>query len=128
MKLDVKWMDVTANLLAQQQPVAFFEKPTPTAEFAVVTSDLLSQPPSFATVKLGDVIRVPVFAYRTPSRALGWIFGLGTQIGMEAVAWLVNHTERAPLAANLVLGHECTDLSPEDGYRCYIGIALQTKA
>jgi hypothetical protein len=141
---EVQWVDVTPFLLNEQQPVVMFRRekahdgakawagPSQVGtlgEFWVPTTDLLGgEKVEFWKTTTGEMVRVPMLAYRTTHLALPAVFSLGLQIGMAAVAQLRQYTSDPPLLAQLVVGHQCTDLRPAaDAYRCYIGIALQTK-
>lgn len=139
-----KWLDVTPNLLTQQQPVfdVLVERERNHAgprawaggsqiarpgEFWVPINGLLEQQIQWSVSRSGEAVRVPVHAYKT-DRALASIWGLGVQIGMMAVDALRSKTQDRPLEVTLVIGHDCTDLSPaEDAFRCYIGVAIRTK-
>lgn len=139
-----KWFNVTPNLLAQQQPIidVFVEREknhagprawsggsqiARTGEFWVPVSGLLEAEITWSLCRGGDAVRVPVHAYKT-DRAYAAIWGLGVQLGMTALDGLRHKTQDRPLEVTLVIGHECTDLSPaEDAFRCYIGVAIRTK-
>lgn len=143
MEVDLSWIDVTPYLASGRQP--FFPLPRDKAhggakawaggtqigtvgEFWVLQGDPLAGDAPFAVVRSGDVVVVPVLAYRTAFRALPALFGLGLQIGLAAATQLRNHTRDVPKSACLVLGHDCTDLTPEaDAFRCYVGLAFRTK-
>lgn len=144
MEFNVKWLDLSNLIAAQTMPVGLLkrkrnhagDKPwSGTTEIAFVgeywTLDAPlfgAQPPGMSVTIIGEVVRIPMFAYRTQYRSLASIFGLGLQIGVASVAELRKYTSDVPTTAHLVLGSDCTDLGPgEDGYRCYVGISLQTK-
>lgn len=139
-----KWFNVTPNLLAQQQPIvdvvvdreknhdgprawAGGSQIARTGEFWVPTSGILEEQITWALSRGGDAVRIPVHAYKT-ERALAAIWGLGVQLGMMAITGLRARTQDVPRQVTLVLGHECTDLTPaEDAFRCYVGVAIRTK-
>lgn len=140
----VDWVDVTPFLATMSQPTVLIRRtpapggPKPWAgstqvgspdKFWVPTGDLLgAEVPAFALTATGDMVRVPMAAYKTTHASLPALFGLGVQIGMAAVSHLRHHTRDAPAAVHLVIGHQCTDLRPaEDAFRCYIGIAVLVK-
>lgn len=145
MNLAVHWIDVRPNLLTGQQPVMMLERPLAHGDqpkgnlfnkaevgrvghYWVPQSSLVGAMDVVWTLtRDGQFVRVPVFAYRTVARAGSAIMATGLEIGMAAVAGLRQHTSDMPIAVHLVLGHECTDLAPDDAYRCYVGIAFQTK-
>lgn len=138
---DVRWIDVKPYLLTGEQPVIIIPRPKAhnepkawagTSEVACLGEYWMPQGPVFgeqmewSVTRTGDVIRVPVYAYKV-HRSLASIFALGVQIGMAALAELRHHTREAAREAVLVLGNECTDLTQEDSFRCYVGIAIRTK-
>lgn len=140
------WIDVRPNLSMGVQPVMVLERPLAHGDYAkgnlfnkaeiarvghywVAQSNVVGSGMDtlWTLTRDGQYVRVPVFAYRTPQRAAAAILATGLEIGMAAIDGLRQHTSDRPLAVHLVLGHECTDLAPEDAYRCYVGIAIQTK-
>lgn len=143
-QFNVKWYNVTPNLLSQTQPVidvlverernhdqrrawAGGSQVGRPGEFWVPVSDLLVPEINWSVSKSGEAVRVPLHAYKT-DRALASLFGLGVTLGMTAIAALSDKTRDKPLEVILVIGHDCTDLSPaEDAFRCYIGVAIRTK-
>lgn len=139
--LEVKWIDITPYLLTGEQPVYVMPRPKahnqPKAwagssqvscigDFWVVQGPLIDNS-EWTLTKTGDFVRIPVFAFKV-NRALASIWGLGIQIGMLAITELRNYTNDIPQSVILILGHDCTDLSPaEEAFRCYVGIAIRTK-
>lgn len=142
-EFDVKWFDLTPNILSGEQPAAFIDRPknhqnqkawagksqvAAVGEFWVPQGPTLDQAPEYTLTVVGDHVRVPVHAYRTLNAGVAAIFGLGVQIGLAAITHLRNHTDDVPKRVTLILGHQCTDLRPaDDAFRCYVGIAVQTK-
>lgn len=142
LQFKVKWFDVTSGLLAQQQPVVLIERERNhngqkawaggsqvgrPGDYWVPQGAVTDENPQWASSHGGEAVRVPVVAYKT-DRSLAAIWGLGVQIGMMALSALRSKTQEPPLEVTLVIGHDCTDLSPaEDAFRCYIGIAIRTK-
>lgn len=143
MKFVVEWIDVRAFLQIREQPVYMIKRPLAhgdnpkgnvfnVAEIAKVGEHWVPQADVFndaqwSFTKAGDMVRVPIVAYKV-DRTLASILGLGLQIGLAAVADLRNYTSDVPHTVILVIGHECTDLAPaENLFRCYVGLALQTK-
>lgn len=142
---DVKWADLTQNHLSGVQPVYMLRRErahqeqkawagksevASIGEFWVPQEAVLALPEThaFAVTKVGDCVRIPLFAYKTGHLSLASLFGLGVQIGMAALAELRNYTSDAAKSVVLILGHEVTDLRPaEDAFRCYVGIAVQTR-
>lgn len=100
-----------------------------TAEHWIPQTSVLVDPVQWVVCKSGDVVLVPVSAYRSTTRFAPSLFAAGLEIGIAAVTKLRQHTNDVPLAVHLVLGNPCTDLGPTgvDAYRCYVGIAIQTK-
>lgn len=145
-RIAVHWIDVTANLQLGIQPVMLLERKllhgdsnhgnlfskaevTRTGHYWVPQGGLVGDttPPVWSLTREGQHVRVPIVAYRTAHRAASSILATGLEIGMSAVLNLRQYTPELPLISHIVLGHECTDLSPHDAYRCYVGIAIQTK-
>jgi len=142
MDFDVRWRDFGDHLAAGVQPVIMLEREkadharawagqtqiSPTGTFWVPTSPLISvEHIDWAFTDYGDFVRVPVFNYDTQDRSLPHIFGTGLQIGMAAIDSLRHHTQDAPKAVVMFLGHECQDLPGGKGFRCFVGIAIRTK-
>ncbi len=140
----VEWVDVRPHLVNGIQPVHLFERPllhgskpkgglfsvaevARVGEFWVPQTSVIEPNTKWALCRDGQFVRVPITAYRTSQRAASSILLAGLHTGMAAMHDLRNHTATVPLGVMLVLGHECTDLGTEHGYRCYIGIAIQTK-
>lgn len=140
---DYQWLEVAPFVLAGQRPIALLprakahagSKPWAGAtqigslsEFWVPKSSPLEPDIEFSHTRSGDLIHVPLFAYRTVHRLLPSILALGVQVGMAVIAEMRKHTADPAKHVILVLGTECTDLSPAfECYRCYVGVAVQTK-
>jgi hypothetical protein len=140
---EAQWVDVTRFILERHQPVAIVKREPihtgprawaggsqvgSTSEFWVPITSLLEPDVKFSHTVIGDAVRVPMHAYHTQYRLLPSIFALGIQIGMATIIEMAKHTGYEAKHVKLVLGQECTDLSPtEEAYRCYIGIAVQVK-
>lgn len=147
MQFAVRWIDLTENLQSGRQPQLMLERPllhgndkrggvfanaevARKGEFWTPQSAMISTDPAFevewSKTKAGQYVRVPLHAYRTPSRALSWILAIGTEIGMRAIDSLKDRVRKPLGQVVLALGNECTDLSPTaDAFRCYIGISIQ---
>lgn len=140
----VQWFDVTPFVVSGDQPTVHLRREPVNdgskpwagttqrgsdSEYWVATGGFFGgEPAEFSLTRTGETVRVPMFAYKTQHMALPALFGLGVQIGLAAVADLLHHTRDQPKVAHLVIGHQCTDLRPaEEAFRCYIGIALQTR-
>jgi hypothetical protein len=139
---EIVWIDITPYLISGEQPIYMLQRPKahsePKAwagstqiaclgEFWVPQGPVFGGEQAWSVTKTGDMVRVPVFAYKVP-RSLASIWGMALQIGLAAVADLRHHTNDIPSEVTLVLGSDCTDLSPmEEMYRCYAGIAIRTK-
>lgn len=145
MKFHLHWLDVSVNLAAGLQPVFMVERPLAHGEdrrggvfaaaevgrlgdFWVPKSPVVGvDEVSWAVTRHGELVRVPVTAYRTPTRAASSILATGLELGFAALAALTaTQTKAVPTDVHLVIGHECTDLQPEDAFRCYVGIAIVT--
>jgi hypothetical protein len=139
----VHWIDVGPYLRSGQQPVFLLQRPdhgTDRRTYGFVAADVarlgefwVPQGPvldgfEWGVTRSGDMVRVPVHAYRTKQRALAAVWGLGLQVGMVALGDLVRRGLGMPKSVTLVLGHECTDLAPaDDAFRCYAGMAFQVR-
>lgn len=140
---DIKWVDLAPHLAAAEQPAYMYPRPALHAggQARVGTSDvartgrfhvpkyalLSAATPAWAVTQGGDMVRIPVWAFRTTNRSEAAVWGLGIQVGIEAVAALAKAGVREPVTqVVLVLGGTVTDLAPDDAYRCYVGIALRT--
>lgn len=140
-----QWLDVRPHLAQGQQPVVLVQRPLLHGESAkggvfgiaevarlgtywVPEADVLTTDGGWTFAKSGAHVRAPVIAYRTPERALASIWGLGIQIGVAALASLRARTDAVPTECHLLLGHECSDLSPHaSAFRCYVGLAIRTE-
>lgn len=150
MRLQVKWIDVNDHLRQGIQPVFILKRSkmhdNPKAWAGPSKVGLgqywVAQEPAqgiqtvrteedavigLSRVSGGEVVRIPVLAFRTRERAQSAILAVGLEIGMAAVCELRNHVPDTPFEATLVLGNECHDLYPEPAFRCYVGLALRTK-
>lgn len=140
---DVRYLDVTPNLLTGNMPVYLLERPKihdePKAwagpsevarrgRYYVPQLSVFEADPQWCLTRLGDVVRIPVHAYRTATRALTAIFGLGQQIALAAMqSFLSNVQDERIVGVVQILGHDCTDLVSQgvDAFRCYVGIGFQ---
>lgn len=83
---------------------------------------LVDKPPDWSVTKSGVYVRVPVFPYLTGAASLAVIFGLGAQIGAEALCQFTAVVRSEPLKMTLVLGNDC--LPVPGGFRCWVGFAF----
>lgn len=142
MQIQAHWLDVTQHLASGIQPVFMLERPLlrgdkprgglfASSEVArrgrywVAAGDLLSAPVRWSLVHTGQYVRVPVFAYKTSSRALSAILAMGVMLGMRGADSVRGVTAEEIVTAVMVLGHECADTG--DGFRTYVGLAFETK-
>lgn len=143
--VDVRYLDVTPNLISGNLPMYVLERPrlhdepkawAGTTEVARVGRFWVPQlavfepDPQWCLTQAGDAVLIPVHAYRTTARALSAIFGLGQQIALAAMqSFLSNGQSQGERIVGVVqvLGHDCTDLSQQgvDAFRCYVGLAFQ---
>lgn len=110
-------------LSAGIQPEVVFDKQP--AEHWLVPSKPLrfdGEPPEFVKIERGDLVRVPLFAYRTANKELHTLAGFAMELGVRAVL----ATPTKPLRLHLVLGHPVVDLSSQDieAYRLHLGLAF----
>lgn len=141
---NIQWVDVRPYLAVGQQPVFLLERPllhgnsakagvfgiaevARSGTFWVPEDDPIQADGRWAVTKTGTHVRVPILAYCTKERALASIWGLGVQLGLASLASLRQHTSDAPTELHMILGHECTDLSPAglSAFRCYVGLAVR---
>ncbi len=129
MTFDIVWVDVAPYLAAETQPIVSF-KPDPRqrGSYWVPQGPLVGDDKCELSVTTTDIVRVPMWAYRTMEPALAALFGLGVQTGMSALSRLFQRAGLVPEFARLFIGHECEDLRPDaQAFRCYIGVALLTR-
>lgn len=140
---EAEWVDVAQFLLEGIQPVAISKRPHAHAggkawagstqvgqvgEFWVPYTHLFDERVQWSNTKIGEAVRIPMFPFDTAVRLPSALLALGVQIGMVSVVEMMKHTRDVPRHVKLVLGNQVTDLSPaEEKFRCYIGIAIQTK-
>lgn len=140
---DAEWVDVSKFLLEGVQPVAISKRPYAHSggkawagstqvgqmgEFWVPETHLFDERVLWRHTKIGEAVRIPMFPYDTGFRVHSALVAVGVQIGMVSLLEMMKHTRDTPLHVKLVLGEQVTDLSPaEEKFRCYIGIAIQTK-
>jgi hypothetical protein len=149
MQLITHWIDPNPNLLSGQQPVFVLERLLAHGEKAkggvfnqaqVARAGTFWVPQDFVTLdesqvvpwyftQAGDYVRIPVFAYKTLTQQAASVLATGLEIGLNALARYWRQCSDPPLKIHLVLGNTCSDLHPqgEDSYRCYVGLAIQTK-
>ncbi len=126
------WVDVTPFLASGQQPVAAVRRTTQgspvVGDVWVPTTSLLEPDCQLAVSRGGDIVRIPIVAYRTQHRAMASLFCLGLQLGMLGLQLLREQTKTRddPRLVHLAIGSECTDLG-DGGFRCYVGLAFQMK-
>lgn len=138
--MPVVWVDVEEYVKQRQQPVYMLKRSRVHEEpkawtgqtqvgtigtFAVPVSDFLSEDVQFSVTKTGDLVRIPMFAYKTLYSNPAAIFCLGIQLGLAVLSQLRRKIPNEPTEVHLVIGHQCTDLRPiEDAARCYVGVAF----
>ena len=80
-------------------------------------------PPSFSVVQSGELVRVPLFAYRTNDKQLHNLVGFAFELALR----LYSRLHWTPARVHIALGNPVIDLSPaSDSYRIHLGFALQT--
>jgi hypothetical protein len=77
---------------------------------------------------MGDLVRVPMWAFKTVSRGTAAVWGLGVQAGIAAALSLRRQTSEKPDRVILYLSDQNTDLFPENAERCYLGLAIRTRS
>lgn len=139
MEFDVRWVDVRDHVAANIQPTFMYERPTighagsvsrggvpRQGEFYTVVSHALAEKVDFSLCRAGDMVRIPIFAYRTSDRAQAAVWGMGVQVGVAAAAALNATYRLIPQSCVLVLGHDCTDMPGANAFRCYVGLSFRT--
>src|SRR5215471_9726887 len=140
-KFSVCYLDVSENLATGMMPFFLLERPKTHDEprpwagqtevarvgkFWVPLQSLFTEDQQWFFADKGEKVLVPVHAYRTASRSLTTIFGLGQQLAVLALASFQEKV-REPLGRVIqVLGHDCTDLL--DAFRCYCGFAFEVES
>jgi hypothetical protein len=78
--------------------------------------------PEFTLVETGDLVRVPLFAYRTTDKQLHTLAGFTMELGVRAVL----ATPMKPARMHLVLGNPVLDLASQniEAYRVHLGLAF----
>lgn len=138
MQFQVNWVDISKYLASMTQPVIDVDAAAlisrdqsggSVGEFWTPIDPLLTDEPTrYAVTRAGEVVRIPMQAYKTKFMALSDLFGLGVQLGMSAIAGLRNYESNLPRTSYLIIGRDVTDLRPtEDSFRVYIGMSFKTK-
>lgn len=140
MQYDVHWIDVSQNLLTGVQPVFHVQRPlrhgdSPngdpafsaakvartgnfwTPKTSVVTPDTL-----WTLTREGEIVVVPVIAYRTQFYGAAGILQTGLHLGAELMRRYRQQTTEEPKVLHIVLGNDCTPLA--DAFRCYAGFTI----
>jgi hypothetical protein len=112
---------------AGTQPEVVFDKRT-SESWAVVSRPIRfdGKQPELVVVEQGELVRVPLFAYRTANKELHTLTGFATELGVRAVL----AAPYKPVRLHLVLGVPVIDLSESaetDAYRIHLGLAFQLK-
>lgn len=139
-----QFIDVNDHLERQEQPVFLLERPLLHGDkpkgglfnasevarkgtFWTPTTSLLEGNIEWSLVDKDQYVRVPIFAYRTASKAASHIVGLAFQCGMLVQQAFKLHRQLDKiLICHLIIGHEIHELE-DDAFRFYLGLTLQTK-
>jgi hypothetical protein len=84
------------------------------------------QQPEFTVIELGELVRVPLFAYRTASKELHILAGFAIELGVRSVL----AAPSKPVRMHVVLGNPVIDLaevSEVNAYRVHLGLAFQLR-
>lgn len=142
----VKWFDLAAYTNGTVQPVVMHERPIAhdgtkpwagTTEIGRVGKYWVPQTcPLPADNDLrrvqwtfchsGDVVRIPVWAFRTVARGDAAVWGLALQVGTTLMVSLQQITREEPTEIVLFLGDKTVDLYPDNAVRCFAGFAIRT--
>jgi hypothetical protein len=114
-------------LAAGVQPEVVFDK-KPGDTWVVPSRPIRfdGQPPEFTLIDKGDLVRIPLFAYRTANKELHTLAGFAMELGVRAVLAAVNKPQRM----HLVLGSPVLDLTGEgsEAYRIHLGLAFLVRS
>ena len=117
MEFTRKFIDIEGHIGSGEQPVYLMDL-VPGNEYHTPHSSLLGGEIEWSLSRVGDKVRIPIFAYRTNGKFDTSLWGLGIQCGMSALdAW-----GGKPSSVILVLGDKAHEL--EDGYRIYLGLTI----
>jgi hypothetical protein len=143
----VQWIDVTPNLVLDQQPVLLVERPLAhgdepkggvfnTAEVARVGAfwvprKIQEEEIAWRVTRTGQHVRIPLDRYRTPQPIESVLFGNAVSLGMMAMESFRRQSNAPIEYVLLVLGHQVRNLGSEnrgeEGYEAYLGLAIVTK-
>jgi hypothetical protein len=139
------WIDVRPNLASGVPPVAVLKRPllhgdqekpagmlvaevARAGRYWVPLGGILTGKLMWTLTQSGEFVRVPVHAYQARPAGRSVIFGLGLELAFRAYADYLKHSSDPIERVVLVLNNDCDDLreqaSPEDAFRCYIGLAF----
>jgi hypothetical protein len=142
MEFEVRWVDVTQNLLDGVQPVYLLSRPLPAGgarhygqseaaregEFWSLQTPVVGvREVGWSVVRTGDHVRVPVNAYQISPSGPSSVLGFGVQVGVLALASLREQWYGKPRQVILVLGSVVHTLPDPDTVRAYVGLAFRTK-
>jgi len=144
-EFSVCYLDVSQNLRDGQMPFYLLERPLPhdqpkawsgqteiarVGKFWIPLQSLLVADQQWFFVDKGEKVLVPIHAYRTASRSLTTIFGLGQQLAILAMTSFRAQVQESLVRVVQILGHDCTDLAGEgvDAFRCYCGFAFEVES
>lgn len=117
-----KFIDVEGHVGSGEQPVYLMDV-VPGEQYHTPHSSLLGDDIEWVLTRVGDKVRIPIFAYRTNGTFDTSLWGLGIQCGMHALDdWRIIASEWRPKNVILVLGDQAHEF--EDGYRIYLGLTI----
>ena len=117
MEFTRKFIDVEEHIGSGEQPVYLMDA-VPGKKYYTPHSSLLGDEIKWTLTRVGDKVRIPIFAYRTNGKFDTSLWGLGIQCGMRAL----DEWGGKPASVILVLGDKAHEL--EDGYRIYLGLTI----
>lgn len=144
MNIHYTWLDVSENLARREQPVAVLRRKLLHGEranggvfanaqvarvgrFWVPVTPLTGDAPAeWSLTDAGDLVRVPISAYRTQNASEASVFACGLSVGLRAMQQFYEKTGEPARQLHMYLGHQCDPLPGHEAYRCYVGLAIRT--
>jgi len=143
MNFELNFIDVSENLIKREQPSYLVRRPVVgdpnatristdlarTGVFWVPQSALVhGGDANWSKTSSGELVRVPIHAYRVPFVEQAGIAAVGTEIGMRAMADLVITKRVIEIKeVRLIVGQDVTKLPDDTGYRIYMGMTIRTE-
>lgn len=140
MNVDLCWFDVSEwnSQFPGKQPVHMLDvRPQrrddspflvaqPGAKFEYrIPGSLLDPSPTWTLTRIGDAVRIPLYAYRTHGiDTPAWLAGHALELGLRAALALREQTSARVKRTVLVVGRQI-DVVNDAGFRLYLGLAFE---